>query len=84
MRYSPADLPSSTRAAPAKNRSWSIAGGSSSSIVKPSGLPVSRDSTATNSWARFSSASAILSSARCRSEGVVSPQPPSNAFSAAR
>ena len=83
LRYSPADLPSSTRAAPAKNRIWSIAGGSSSSTVKPIGLPVSLDSTSTNSRDRFSSASAILSMASCRSLGVVSPQV-SNAFAAAR
>ena len=80
--YSPAERPSSTRAAPAKNRIWSIAGGISSSVVSPIGLPVSFDSTLTNSSARFSTASAILSSAFCRSLGVVSPQL-SNAFAAA-
>ena len=72
--YSPAERPSSTRAAPAKNRIWSIAGGISSSVVSPIGLPVSLDSTRTNSSARFSTASAILSSACCRSLGVVLPQ----------
>ena len=72
--YSPADRPSSTRAAPAKNRIWSTLGGSSSLVVRPSGLPVSLDSALTNSSARSSSASAIFSSAFCRSAGVVSPQ----------
>ena len=38
--YSPADRPSSTRAAPAKNRIWSTIGGISSDSVSPSGLPV--------------------------------------------
>ena len=72
--YSPAERPSSTRAAPAKNRIWSTAGGISSDMVSPSGLPVSLDSTATSSSARSSTASAILSSACCRSEGVESRQ----------
>ncbi len=71
--YSPADLPSSRRAAPAKNRKWSTPIGSSSDAVSPIGLPVSFDSTRTNSSERFSSASAILSSAFIRSCGVVSP-----------
>src|SRR5262249_38291592 len=70
--YSPADLPSRTRAAPAKNRIWSTDGGISSLIVSPMGLPVLRLSTATKSAARDSSASAILRSARWRSDGVVS------------
>ena len=83
MRYSPADLPSRTRAAPAKKRSWSIAGGSSSSMVKPMGLPVSRDSTSTNSRDRVSRASAIFSRAFCRSDGVASRQV-SNAVEADR
>ena len=81
--YSPAARPSRTRAAPAKNRSWSTQGGSSSDSVIPSGLPVFSDSTLTNSAARSSSASAILSRAFCRSAGVVSPQV-SNASAAAR
>ena len=80
--YSPAERPSSTRAAPAKNRIWSMPGGSSSLVVRPSGLPVSFDSARTNSSVRSSSASAILSSAFCRSDGVVSPQL-SNAAAAA-
>ena len=73
LRYSPLARPSSTRAAPAKNRIWSTHGGSSSLAVISSGLPVFSDSTRTNSSARDSSASAILSSALCRSVGVVSP-----------
>ena len=74
--YSPADLPSSTRAAPAKKRKWSTVGGISSLAVRPSGLPVSRHSAATNSSARDSSASAIRSRASERSCGVVRPQEP--------
>ena len=80
--YSPADLPSSTREAPAKKRKWSEAYGISSDIVSPSGLPVSRHSTALISSTRDSMASAIFSSAWARSFGVVSPQA-SNAASAA-
>ncbi len=38
--YSPADRPSSTRAAPEKNRIWSIIGGISSDRVRATGLPV--------------------------------------------
>ena len=56
-------MPSSTRAAPAKNRKWSEAYGISSDMVSPSGLPVSLHSTALISSARASIASAILSSA---------------------
>ena len=51
-------------------------------MVSPIGLPVFADSTATNSSARASNASAILSRAFCRSEGVVRLQSP-NAFAAA-
>jgi len=72
--YSPAARPSRIRAAPAKNRSWSTHGGSSSSAVNPIGLPVFWDSTRTNSADLASSASAIFSRAICRSAGVVSPQ----------
>ncbi len=82
-RYSPADLPSSTRAAPAKNRKWSEAYGISSSIVSASGLPVSRHSTALISSIRSSIASAMRSRARARSCGVVSQPQPSKAASAA-
>jgi hypothetical protein len=63
LRYSPADRPSSTLAAPAKKRSWSMHGGSSSATVNPRGFPVSRDSTSTNSRERLSRASAIRSRA---------------------
>ncbi len=72
--YSPADLPSSTRAAPAKKRIWSHIGGTSSSIVSCFGLPVFCDSISTSSSARSSNASAIRSRARWRSLGVVSRQ----------
>ena len=41
-------------------------------MVNPIGLPVSLDSTSTNSRERFSSASAMLSSAFWRSDGVAS------------
>ena len=51
-------------------------------MVSPSGLPVSRHSTALISSTRDSMASAILSSACARSFGVVSAQA-SNAASAA-
>ncbi len=70
--YSPAARPSSTRAAPAKNRIWSTIGGISSAVVSASGLPVFCDSRATSSSACVSTASAILSRAFCRSDGVVS------------
>ncbi len=72
--YSPAALPSSTRAAPAKKRIWSTIGGSSSDAVRASGLPVFCDSAATISSARASIASAMRSSARCRTDGVASRQ----------
>ena len=69
--YSPDDLPSSTRAAPAKNRIWSTIGGISSDRVSDTGLPVFSLSIATSSSAFSSITSASLSSARCRSLGVV-------------
>jgi hypothetical protein len=72
--YSPADRPSSIRAAPAKNRSWSTDGGSSSDSVRPTGLPVFLDSTRVISSARCSTASAKRSIARLRSAGVASRQ----------
>ena len=68
--YSPGDLPSSTRAAPAKNRIWSTIGGISSDIVSETGLPVFSLSIATSSSAFSSITSASLSSAFCRSLGV--------------
>ncbi len=73
-RYSPADLPSRIRAAPAKNRSSSASGGTSSDLVSATGLPVLRLSAVTRSSARASIALANRSSARLRSDGVVSRQ----------
>ena len=73
--YSPAERPSSIRAAPAKNRIWSTIGGISSDVVSPIGLPVFSDSAATSSSACDSIASAIRISAFCRSLGVASRQP---------
>ncbi len=73
-RYSPAALPSSTRAAPAKNRSWSTIGGISSLAVSACGLPVFSDSSRMSSSACDSMASANFSSACWRSLGVVWPQ----------
>ncbi|RPK42255.1 hypothetical protein EES39_20960 [Streptomyces sp. ADI92-24] len=72
--YSPAERPSSSRAAPAKKRIWSTIGGSSSVRVSPTGLPVFSDSAAMRSSARSSKASAIFSRARWRSAGVASRQ----------
>ena len=72
--YSPALFPSRTRAAPAKNRIWSTMPGSSSAAVPAIGLPVFSHSAATISSARASIASAIFSSASCRSLGVESRQ----------
>ncbi len=69
--YSPADLPSRTLAAPAKNRIWSSIGGISSAIVTWWGLPVLRPSAATRSSAAFSTSSANPSSAFWRCDGVV-------------
>jgi len=48
------DRPSSIRAAPAKNRIWSTIGGFPRPSVSATGLPVFRDSAATNSSARDS------------------------------
>ena len=70
--YSPAERPSSTRAAPAKKRIWSTIGGISSEAVSARGLPVFSTSAATNSSARDSIASAKRSSASWRSAGVES------------
>ncbi len=85
-RYSPADLPSSTRAAPAKKRSSSSSGAISSCRVASIGSPVLRHSAAMISSARASTASAIRSRARCRSAGVLSRQTskPASADSIAR
>src|SRR5256885_1257322 len=69
--YSPADLPSSTRAAPAKKRRLSAQTGSSS-FAYDSGLPTFCDSSSASSSAWSSIAAASLSSASARSPGVVS------------
>ncbi len=68
--YSPAALPSSTLAAPAKNRIWSTIGGISSDMVSGIGFPVFSDSIATSSSAFSSMTSASFNRARCRSLGV--------------
>ena len=52
--YSPAERPSSIRAAPAKKRIWSTIGGISSVRVSPIGLPVFSHSAAISSSARSS------------------------------
>ena len=69
--YSPPDLPSSTRAAPAKNRIWSTIGAISSDIVEPNGLPVFSHSIRASSSALASITSASRSRYFCRSPGVV-------------
>src|SRR5579862_116479 len=69
--YSAAARPSSSRAAPAKNRIWSTIGGISSDIVRPKGLPVFSHSARTSSSARVSMVSAMRMRAKLRSEGVV-------------
>src|SRR6059058_5784548 len=69
--YSPADLPSSKRAAPAKKRKLSEQTGSSS-FAYESGLPTFCDSSSASSSVCSSIASASLSSASARSPGVVS------------
>ena len=69
--YSPAALPSMQRAAPAKKRSWSTIGGTSSSSVVLRGLPASSDSRSAISSPRSSNASASFSSIAWRSPGVV-------------
>ena len=80
--YSPVERPSSTRAAPAKNRIWSSIGGTSSLAVRALGLPVFSPSRRTKSSARASTAAANFSSASWRSRGVVRPHSP-NALEAA-
>src|SRR5438477_7673959 len=69
--YSPADSPSSKRAAPAKRRMLAEHTGSSS-FAYESGLPTLRDSSSASSSACASIASASLSSIWARSPGVVS------------
>ena len=73
--YSPTDRPSSSRAAPAKNRTWSSVGGISSVSTTRRGFPVSRTSRAPSSSACAASRSAAVSSASIRSRGVVRRQP---------
>ncbi len=72
--YSPAALPSSMRAAPAKKRSWSAPTLTSSSAIMDFGWPVLRHSASTSSSQCSSRASASFSSAVWRSLGVVLPQ----------
>src|SRR3954452_6603184 len=69
--YSPADLPSSTRAAPAKNRMLSAENGISSREAI-SGLPTFSDSSCASSSACSSITSAIRCSSSDRSFGVFS------------
>ena len=81
--YSPAERPSSIRAAPAKKRMLSTIGGISSDIVTSAGFPAFSASIFTISSACSSIASASLSRASCRSFGVVSNHVSSKAFFAA-
>src|SRR5919198_3015736 len=69
--YSPADLPSRIRAAPAKKRMLSAHTGSSS-FAYETGLPTFVDSSSASSSVCSSIASASFSSASPRSPGVVS------------
>src|SRR6184192_3318840 len=79
--YSPADLPSSTRAAPAKKRMLSAQTGSSS-FAYESGLPTFFDSSSASSSVCSSMTSASFSSASARSPGVVSSHSGSAFFAA--
>jgi hypothetical protein len=81
--YSAAARPWRCRAAPAKNRIWSTAGGSSSSIVSWKGFPVFSHSARISSSPRASMASAMRKRARLRSDGVVRRQE-ANASAATR
>src|SRR3954449_9481120 len=74
-RYSPADLPSRHRVAPAKKRRLSAMKGISSSLKACSGLPALRASRSASSSALSSMTSASFSSAAWRSAGVVRDQP---------
>src|SRR5919204_6726247 len=80
--YSPVDLPSSTRAAPAKKRRLSTHTGISS-FAYESGLPTFRDSSSASSSACSSIRSASFSSSSARSAGVESSHAGSAAFAAA-
>ena len=59
--YSPPDLPSRTRAAPAKKRIWSTIGPISSDMVREEGLPVFSHSILASSSAFASITSANFS-----------------------
>jgi hypothetical protein len=69
--YSAVALPSSSRAAPAKKRSWSTPWSTSSVAMCALIWPVSRDCSSTSSSRAASTASAICSSASWRALGVV-------------
>ncbi len=71
------------RAAPAKKRIWSTAGGISSEAISALGLPVLRHSASMNRSASFSSASAMRNNARLRSDGVAERHPSKAALAAA-
>src|SRR5215211_5915283 len=73
--YSPVARPSSSRAAPAKKRSWSTIGPISSSNIACRGLPASFVSQSVISSARSWNASASFSSSSWRCPGVVTDQP---------
>src|ERR671938_1178667 len=79
--YSPADFPSSTRAAPAKKRMLSAQIGISS-FAYESGLPTFRDSSSASSSVCSSIASASFRSISARSPGVVSSHSGSAFFAA--
>ena len=81
--YSPVALPSRLRAAPAKNRSWSAPTVTSSERINDLICPVLRLCSSTSSSAWASIASASLSRADCRCDGVVRRHSP-KAASAAR
>ena len=59
--YSPPDLPSRIRAAPAKKRIWSTIGGISSDMVSENGFPVFSHSIPASSSAFASITSASFS-----------------------
>ena len=69
--YSPVALPSRLRAAPAKNRTWSAPTLTSSEAIRALICPVLRLCSSTSSSLCSSMASASLSRACCRCDGVV-------------
>ena len=73
--YSPAERPSSTRAAPAKNRIWSTIGGISSDRVRRDRLAGVLALDLDQLVGALLDGVRDRSSAFCRSEGVVSRQP---------